>query len=96
VPAAARAANDEEFYRSYAWILNWSQSFNPPRWDCLAILPSVSQPELDQPQRAAALLAHQVILDKDLPVIVRTPGDNTSLARLLTRQLRSLLESAVP
>lgn len=97
VPADATAATRDKFYRSYTWVLNWSQDMGKPnRWDCLAILPSVAQPGLNDTQRAAEELAREVILDKDLPVISRSPGDATDAAELLSRELAALLQPSPP
>ena len=97
VPADASAATREKAYRSYAWVLNWSQDMGKPgRWDCLAVLPSVAQPGLNDTQRAAEELAREVILDKDLPVIQRAPGETPDAAEIFSRQLAALLRSAPP
>ena len=97
VPAAALAASTEQFYRSYTWIMNWSlnmgKSSGRPGWDCLVILPSVAQPELDQGQQAAESLALDVVLGQDLPWLQRTPGETRPAAEMLARKIASLLES---
>jgi lysophospholipase L1-like esterase len=97
VPADASAATREKAYRSYAWVLNWSQDVGKPtRWDCLAVLPSVAQPGLNDAQRAAEELAREVILDKDLPMIQRAPGEAADTAEIFSRQLAELLRPAGP
>ncbi|MBP6508290.1 MAG: hypothetical protein KA257_12060 [Opitutaceae bacterium] len=96
VPAEAAAPDDTQFYRSYTWILNWSQSLDPARGDCLAVLPSVAQPELSPTQRATENFALEVILDKDLPVIRRKTDDTSSPSDLLTAQLKLLFKPAAP
>lgn len=84
----------ETFYRSWAMILNRCQSFGEPRWDCLAILPSVTNPALDHAQRDRESLAHAGVLDKDLPVIQRRADDPASAEDLLTSRLTNLLPPA--
>jgi hypothetical protein len=44
-------ATDEEFVRSYAWIMNWSLSFGDQEWDCLVVHPSVTAPHAPMPVR---------------------------------------------
>jgi hypothetical protein len=41
VPANAAASNDEQFVRSYSWIMNWSLSFGHQEWDCVVVHPSI-------------------------------------------------------
>ena len=96
VPAEAQAANEDQFFHSYTWIMNWSLSFNPPNWDCLVILPSVARLDQDPAQRAAESLALDVILGQDLPWLQRMPGDQTPAAELLDREITSLLEAPKP
>ncbi|MEO6875684.1 MAG: GDSL-type esterase/lipase family protein [Opitutaceae bacterium] len=97
VPVAASAPSPQEFYRSYSWILNWSQAMGKPaQWDCLPILPSVAQPDLSETQRNVEASALTVILGKDLPVVQRAPGNSASTNDVLTHQLETLLHRATP
>ena len=96
VPAEARADNDDQFFHGYTWIMNWSLSFDPPKWDCLVILPSVARPDQDPARRAAESLALDVIQGQDLPWLQRTPGDQTPAAELLDREIASLLVAPTP
>jgi len=91
VPTGAMAPSEEQFYRSYTWILNWSLSFGKPGWDCIAILPSVATPELAPAQRIAENRALEVIQGQDIPWLRRSTGDATPAAELLARWLESLL-----
>ena len=96
VPAGAGAPNEEQFYHSYTWIINWSLSVGAPAWDCLAILPSVAEPEPGPGQRRAETLALDVILGHDMPWLQRAPGDDRSASELLARRLESLLDLSKP
>jgi len=91
VPSSALAPDDEAFYRSYTWILNWSLSFGKPGWDCVAVLPSVAFPEAGQGAREAERLALDVIRGQDIPWLQRPQGDTTSAQQLLARWVESLL-----
>ncbi len=91
VPASALAPDDEAFYRSYTWVLNWSLSFGTSGWDCIAILPSVASPELGQGGQAAERLALDVIRGQDIPWLQRSRRDATPSQELLARWLASLL-----
>ena len=96
VPAEAQAASDEQFFHDYTWTINWSLSFNEPGWNCLVILPSVAHPDQDPTQRAAENLALDVIRGQDVPWLQRSPGDQTSAAELLNREMAALLEPRNP
>jgi lysophospholipase L1-like esterase len=91
VPAAAWADSDEQFYRSYSWVLNWSLSFGPAEWDCVAVLPSVAKPELDHGERAAEDFAREVVEAQDIGWLARTDGDATPAGDLLARWLKQEL-----
>jgi len=91
VPVGAMAPSEEQFYRSYTWILNWSLSFGKPGWDCIAVLPSVATTELAPAQRLAENRALEVIQGQDIPWLRRVAGDATPAAELLARWLESLL-----
>ena len=94
VPTGAMAPSEEQFYRSYTWILNWSLSFGKPGWDCIAVLPSVATPELAPAQRIAENRALEVIQGQDIPWLRRGTNDATPAAELLAGWLESLLAKA--
>jgi lysophospholipase L1-like esterase len=88
VRAGARADSDEQFYRSYSWVLNWSLSFGRAEWDCVAILPSVAKPDLDHGERAAEGFAREVVEAQDIGWLARADGDVTPAGELLARWLK--------
>ena len=88
VPAGAWAGGDEQFYRSYSWVLNWSLSFGRAEWDCIAILPSVAKPDLDQGERAAEDFAREVVEAQDIGWLARSDGDAAPAEELLARWLK--------
>lgn len=91
VPADALAPSGEQFHRSYNAILDHCAGVENPSSECLAILPSVAQPELNQAQRTAENLALDVILGRNFPWLQRSPGDGATAADLLTQRLATLL-----
>ncbi len=93
VPANALAVDDDQFFHSYTWIMNWSLSFGTPGWNSLVILPSVAEPEQTPAERTAEDLALEVIQGQDLPWLRRTPGDRTPPADLLDQALARLLNT---
>jgi lysophospholipase L1-like esterase len=96
VPPDATAAAGK-FYRSYTWVLNWSQDMGKPdRWDCLAVLPSVAHARLSVAERANEALARSAVLDIDLPLIARRDGDEADAAELFARELDALLDAGPP
>ena len=89
VPATAAAASEEQFLRSYSWVLNWSLSFGYQEWDCIAILPSVADPVLSPTERAAETTALEVIEGQDIGWLQRAPNDETPAGELLAKWLLS-------
>ncbi len=79
VPANANAATDEEFARSYSWIMNWSLSFGHQEWDCVVVHPSVVAPDINVPRGD---LIRQLVRAQDLTLIDR-PADDRSPAEVL-------------
>lgn len=89
VPVSATSTSEEQFVRSYSWIVNWSLSFGRREWDCVAILPSVFQPELTEAERAAEALALDVIRGNDIPWISRAEGDQRDGFEILKSWLQA-------
>lgn len=87
----ASAVSREQFYRSFAMILNRAQSFGEPRWDCLIALPAVANPDLSEMQRNLAQLALDAALDKDLPIIQRLPDETSPAETLFADKLAALM-----
>jgi acyl-CoA thioesterase I len=80
-----------EFYRSFAMILNRTQSFGAPRWDCLVALPAVANPTLGEARRMREQHALHAALDKDLPILQRLAGDQSAPAECFKARLASLI-----
>ncbi len=74
VPADAAATIDEEFARSYSWIMNWSLSFGHQEWDCVVVHPSVVAPDINVPRGD---LIRQLVRAQDLTLIDRPAGDRS-------------------
>ncbi len=83
VPLSANADSDEQFVRSYAWVMNWSLSFGQAEWDCVVVHPSVAS-ESDSAPQGEQLVARQVKA-QDLHLINRAHQEKSSPAELLTR-----------
>ena len=92
VPATALAEGDEQFYRSYTWVLNYALSFGPSEWDMFAALPSVAQPDLGPGEQAAEEAALGVIRGQDIAWLARNPNDRTPAAELLVEWLKKQIE----
>jgi len=93
VPAAVSAANDEQFIRSYSWVLNWSLAFGKRQWDAIAILPSVTRANLNEREGAREALARRVIIGQDIGFIERLPGDAGSAEEIVLRWFRDQREA---
>lgn len=76
VPADAAAEDEEQFIRSYSWVLSWSQAFGRRSWDTIVLMPSVLGPVEDGLGAALVTdLAREVIRGQDLPWLERAHGD---------------------
>ena len=85
VPRAASSDSQEQFIRSYAWIMNWSLSFGNAEWDCVVVHPLVVEPdktdELDD-------LVRQLVRAQDLTLIDRGKDDQRPASVILVDGLR--------
>ena len=85
VPPGVTAASEEEFFRSYSWIMNWSLSFGHQEWDCLVVHPGVSHPDVTTPHSD---LIRQLVRAQDLTLIDRATGDESSAESILVKALK--------
>ncbi len=92
VPSDAAAPDTDAYFHDYTWIMNWSQSFKQPGWDCVVVLPSVADPA----QLATEEQAADVVQGNDLPWLRRRAGDTRDPQTLLTEWLRGLLAETLP
>lgn len=87
VPRTATADSDEQFVKSYSWIMNWSLSFGRAEWDCFVVHPSVAAPGPLAPRDD---LVRQLVRAQHLSLVDRTAGDAASaedvLANWVARQ----------
>ncbi|MBM3803802.1 MAG: hypothetical protein FJW26_15985 [Acidimicrobiia bacterium] len=91
IPPAALAPDEEDFFRYYTSILNLSLGYGKLQWDCIVILPSVLQPDLDPGQRAAENLALEAVKGQGICWLQRQPGESAPAEDLLQHWLASLL-----
>ncbi|MBI5757992.1 MAG: SGNH/GDSL hydrolase family protein [Planctomycetales bacterium] len=84
VPRTATADSDEQFVRSYSWIMNWSLSFGHQEWDCFVVHPSVVSPGPPAPRDD---LVRRLIKAQDLSLLDRAAGDDTTTEGLLSKWL---------
>jgi hypothetical protein len=87
IPPDASAPDEEQFIRSYSWVLNWSLSFGRKEWDCIAVLPSVTTPETARDKRARPELVRAIVRGQDIPFVDRSEGDASSFEALFERWL---------
>lgn len=86
VPRSAKSDVDEEFVRSYSWIMNWSLSFGLAEWDCAVVHPSVTASEESSPRDE---LVRRLVKAQDLHLIDRLKADNASVETILTRWIET-------
>ncbi|MGC9319597.1 MAG: SGNH/GDSL hydrolase family protein [Armatimonadota bacterium] len=92
VPADATGPDRSSYIASYEWILNWSLDFGPGTWDCVPVLPSVTDPDLTAEERQWEDLARRLIAGKDLRPVERQPGDDAPALEILTRFIQRQYE----
>ena len=85
VSAGLTAATDEEFFRAYSWIMNWSLSFGHQEWDCLVVHPSVVTPDSQDPKQE---LIRQLVKAQELTLIDRFAGDSSSVEAIFGKALK--------
>ncbi len=85
VPAGLTVATEEEFFRSYSWIMNWSLSFGHQEWDCLVVHPSVVTPDSTDPRQE---LIRRLVKAQELTLIDRPTGDATSAEAIFAKALK--------
>ena len=84
VPRAATADSDEQFVKSYSWVMNWSLSFGLQEWDCFVVHPSVAAPGPIAPRDD---LIRQLVKAQHLSLVDRKSGDEASAEDLLAKWL---------
>jgi lysophospholipase L1-like esterase len=85
VPRTATADTQEQFIRSYAWVMNWSLSFGTAEWDCVVVHPSVIEPDKTGERDE---LVRQLVRAQDLTLIDRAKDDRRPLATILQGGLK--------
>lgn len=91
VPREATTVDDEQFIRSYSWVMNWSLSFGRQEWDCLVIHPSVSSPQTMHPRDD---LVRRLVRAQHLHLIDRKQEESSPVSALLLSRLRDDLAAA--
>jgi hypothetical protein len=88
IPLMANIESVPTFARAYGRILNGSLSFALREWDVLALPPALDVPLRTDEQRHQDEVVRRVILSKDLPLILRDPGNSAPAVELLGNWLR--------
>ena len=91
-PLQLNGISREQFYRSFAMILNRTQSYVPAQWDCLPVLPSLLYDHLDPTRQEVEALMLYGTADKGLTAIRRLPDESDPPLELLTRKLAALVQ----
>jgi|GEM_PF-586394 len=94
VPRSASAENNAAFAKSFAWVMNWSLNFGSPTWDCVVVHPAVF--EADSEAGPHDDLIRQLVRAQDLSLIDRAENETASGEDILTRWLRSQIDSDGP
>lgn len=84
VPRTATADSDEQFVKSYSWVMSWSLSFGHAEWDCFVVHPSVAAPGPAAPRDD---LVRQLVRAQHLGLADRAAGDDASAEHVLGKWL---------
>jgi lysophospholipase L1-like esterase len=86
VPRSAAATSDEEFVRSYLWVMNWSLGFGTKEWDAIVVHPNVADSKGSEKHDA---LIPRLVKGQDLWLVERTKEDaETAPAAILEAFLK--------
>jgi len=85
VPIETTASSEEQYVRTYSWILNYSLSFGRREWDVVAVDPLLADETYEPEQRRRAELIRQLTIAQDLVMIPREANDQSPVDVLLTR-----------
>lgn len=88
VPLSADADREEQFIRSFSWVLNSSLSFGLHQWDVVAVPPSTVRSKLTSKETQRDQLITRLIAAQDLSVLNRSPKNDSSLEEILTTWLK--------
>ena len=77
IPREVAVENDEQFVRSYSWIMNWSLSFGQQEWDCVVVHPSVTNPDAIGSRDE---MIRRLVKAQDLELIDRKSDDSSNAA----------------
>ncbi len=72
VPRSASSETDEQYIRSYTWLMNYSLSFAKQEWDCVVVHPSVNNPLENKAEKDD--LVRILVRGQDLTLIDRPAG----------------------
>lgn len=85
----ASCDSDQEFQRSYAWIMNWSLNFGAPTWDVVVVHPQVWEPTATSGSRDETV--RKLVQAQDLHLIDRQVGNLDETSVVLDQWFRQQL-----
>ncbi len=89
-PRSALADSDENYIRSYTWLMNWSLSFGKQEWDCVIVHPSVTNPVGKNLENDD--LIRTLVRSQDLTLIDRPAGSTKNITEILQTWLENQLK----
>ncbi|HRE82379.1 MAG TPA: GDSL-type esterase/lipase family protein [Opitutaceae bacterium] len=93
IPASSGGVTEDDFYRSYSWIINWSLPFggqaDEPQWDCVVLLKVPTTPA----EKNAESRARDVIRGQDVPWLERESDDTRKTDVIFSEWLGDQLTS---
>lgn len=93
IPRSASAADREQFIHSQMWITSNSLSRGSREWDVVVVHPSVFEGPPEASEKENDDLIRRIVVNQDLPLLDRAPGDSREAAVLLREWLAT---SATP
>ncbi|MDP4584548.1 MAG: SGNH/GDSL hydrolase family protein [Verrucomicrobiales bacterium] len=92
IPRSATADGREQFIRTQMWIASNSLSRGKREWDVVVVHPSVFEGEPTEEETDNDALIRRIVVNQDLPLLDRAPGDPRGAEEIL----REWLSSAAP
>ncbi len=83
VPTEVTAQSEQQYLKTFSWILNYSLSFGHREWDVIGIDPSLTGENFSVQQRKRARLIRQLFRAQDLPLVTGKPKTDTPLSEVI-------------
>jgi len=87
IPRSAAADDHEQFIRTQMWIVSNSLSRGKREWDVVVVHPSIFEGEPTDVEKENDALIRRIVVNQDLPLLDRGPGDLRGAEEILREWL---------